>query len=175
MLEDIVRTMKDLDVFPGANIHKGTILEWMAQEDIQALGAVYYLIMDRRYYPRIKPPLKLADYKDFLLHYFGRCFLEDPQLDWTCSRYSAGWDLGNWFRSLWQDHAIPRRTLAEIKDWLGQVYKEADTGLRTCIVTATLEHIIEDRAVAKFFSDWEKDPVLKDAYLEALVWSRGTV
>ena len=42
--------------------------------------------------------------------------------------------------------------------------------IRTCIVTATLEHLFEHKDIREFFSDWKKDPVLAIAHKEASVW-----
>jgi hypothetical protein len=49
--------------------------------------------------------------------------------------------LVNIFGSLWRDSSAPREIVKELKDWLGRLYVEGDEKLRTCIVTATLEHL----------------------------------
>jgi hypothetical protein len=139
---------------------------WLSSTEIEILGAAYSFIMTPRFSSGITPPLTLSDYKDFLLTYYERCFREDPQSEWASSRYSAGWDLANWIHSLWeQGH---KDVVGELKAWLAEVYREGDPSLRECIINATLEHVFSSRAIAKFFQDWSRDPVLEPAYRAAL-------
>ena len=63
--------------------------------------------------------------------------------------------------------------LADLKNWLGQLYKRGDSELRTCIVHAALEHMFEQKEIREFFSDWAKDQVLAVAHEEASEWYKG--
>jgi len=150
-------------------ISRQKILEWMSTDDWEALGALYHSITDRSFSSRIEPPLKPDEYQSFARLYFGRCLREDPQGKWINSRYSAGWDLVAWIANLWkadnQDTA-----LAEWKSWLAEMYKQGDAELRTCLVTATLEHLFELRGMPNYFADWKADPSLADAHAQALEW-----
>ena len=147
-LQEVVETMRRIDADPNEKVDQETVRRWMESNDLQVLGAVYYVLFDGRYYPKIEPAFTLNDYKMFLLPYYERCLREDPQADWSSPRYTAGWDLVGWFMCLWRDKSVPRATLGEIKDWLGTMYVNGDEDLRTCLVTATLEHLFEDRKVA---------------------------
>jgi hypothetical protein len=148
------------------------IREWMKSSDIEILGFTHSLIHNGRF--RIDPPITPAEYTDFVRHYFERCLHENPDGEWSDSRYSAGMDLVNIFVSLWKDERVPRAIVDELKQWLGQLYKDGDDEIRTCIVHATLEHLLEQRPLRKFFSDWDKDPVLRVAYRQALEWYQGS-
>lgn len=164
----------DLDAIVAAREHSGPIsrndvVNWMRSGDIEVLGALYHLITDRRFSSRIEPPLSFDEYQSFARHYFGRCFREDPAGAWSNSRYSAGWDLVNWVASLWKDKQH-RNAVDQWKQWLADMYKQGDDALRTCIVTATLEHLFEQRGIQKYFVDWTADPVLARAYGEAAEW-----
>jgi hypothetical protein len=147
------------------------IREWIASDDIELLGYVNDLFIDRRF--RIEPPISLNEYKDFRKHYCERCFRENPDGDWSDSRYTAGYDLCSWFVHLWDDETSPRTVLHELKDWIANLYKDSDEALRTCIVQATLEHLFERKAIKEFFNDWQRDPILNQAYEEACLWSDG--
>jgi hypothetical protein len=57
----------------------------------------------------------------------------------------------------------------ELKDWLGRLYAEGDESIRTCIITATLEHLFEQKDIRESFPDWKKDPVLAITHREACV------
>jgi hypothetical protein len=63
--------------------------------------------------------------------------------------------------------------LTDLKTWLGQLYKEGDSEIRTCIVQATLERLFEQKDIREFFSDWQKDAVLAVAHQEASEWYKG--
>jgi hypothetical protein len=145
--------------------------EWMRSADIEILGFAHSMMSDRRF--RVEPPMSTAEYVGFFQHYYERCLLEDPDGEWSDSRYSAGADLVNIFGSLWRDPRVPRQLLDDLKVWLGQVYKESDEDLRLCIVQATLEHLVEQKSIREFFSDWERDSILKIAYEEACLWPDG--
>ncbi len=153
-------------------VPKDRVLLWMKAEDIEVLGALYSYILDKKYAARIRPALIFADYHPFVIRYYERCFRENPDGEWTDTRYGAGRDLVGWFSSLWKDSSIPRAVLDEIKNWLGELYKSADTDLRHCIINSTLEHLLEAPEIAKYFADWKLDPVLQQAYAEALLWSQ---
>ena len=146
--------------------------KWMDSVDLEVLGFVDALIHDRRF--RIEPPLLIADYVRWAKHYYGRCFRENPDGEWSASSYSAGWDLVGVVISLWDDDTVPRSHLLELKNWLADLYKAGDERLRTCIVHATLEHVCERKPIRRYFSDWLQDPILAPAYNEACLWDRKT-
>ena len=147
------------------------IQRWMASGDIEILGFTTSLLGNRRF--RIEPPLELDDYVKFMKHYQERCLREDPDGEWSASRYSAGNDLVNIFASLWRDSSVPRHVLEDLRDWLGRLYEQGDSGIRTCIVQATLEHLFEQEEIRTFFSSWRDDKVLAVAHEEASEWYKG--
>lgn len=154
-------------------ISKNRLEQLMRSGNIEVLGVVYDFISDPKHRPLIEPRLEFRDYHRFITAYFGRCFREDPKSRWACSRYSAGWDLVNWFVSFWNDETVPRSAISELKEWLATLYREGDANLRTCLETATLEHLFEHKTIQKFFTDWERDPVLGTAYSAAAAWVKG--
>jgi hypothetical protein len=145
--------------------------QWMNNRDIEVLGFVHAMLQDGRF--RIEPPIERPNYIKFVKHYFERCLRENPDGEWSDSRCSAGGDLVNIFARLWRDSSVPRPVLTDLKTWLGKLYKEGDKGIRTCIVQATLEHLFEQKDIRKFFSDWQKDEILKVAFDEASEWYKG--
>jgi hypothetical protein len=160
----------DSDQPPQKPIQKNDVKRWMQSSDIETLGAVYELVMNRRYSSLIEPPLEFTDYHDFVKHYYERCFIENPDGDWSDSRYSVGWSLCNWFKGLWDDPDIQRAILADLKSWMAALYTNGNDELKNCLVTATFEHLFNRKDIAKYFSDWKKDDRLKIAYAEAMEW-----
>jgi len=175
--ESLSVVVRELDIdnsSPRADrIPKARIEQFMSQDDIEVLGAVYAFVTDETRSKVIEPRLQFEDLYRFLLHYYERCFREDPKSKWADSRYSAGHDLVNWFVSLWNDKEVPRSIIANLKTWLAQLYTEGDEALRNCLVTATLEHLFEQKDIRKYFADWEGDPALGPAFSQAMKWVQG--
>lgn len=155
-----------ISVIPGELFRK-----WMASDDIEIQGFVYSHLGNRRF--SVEPPLSLDEYLKFVRHYYERCFFENPDGEWSDSRYSAGWDLVNVLAFQWDSADVPRSAMDDWKDWLADLYKRGSEEVRTCIINATLEHLLEKGSFRKFFADWAKDPVLRTAYEHALFWYAG--
>jgi len=152
-------------------IPREKVKKWMKSDNLEVLGAVFSLLTEKPYYLNIAPPFSIEDYHPFMKHYYKRCFLENPDGEWSSSRYEAGWSFVYWFIGLWDDSEVSRHMIDELKIFLAQLYKNGDDNLRTCIVTATLEHLFERRYISQYFADWKNDPILKIAYSEAMEWS----
>jgi hypothetical protein len=154
------------DVIPLEQVKR-----WMASSDIEVLGLAHATVFERRF--RIEPELTLDDYVAFFKHYYGRCFRESPDGEWSDSRWTAGYELVSVLSSLWKHPTVPRSVMDGWKKWLADLYKESSQEIRTCIVQATLEHLLEQKDFRKYFSDWRNDSVLRAAYEEALLWHKG--
>lgn len=147
------------------------VQRWIASSDIEILGFTSALLSNRCF--RVEPPITLEDYIQFAKHYYERCLRENPDGEWSDSRFSAGTDLVNIFANLWRDSSVPRPVLVDLKSWLGRLYKEGDPDLRIGMVQATLEHLFEQEQIREFFSDWRDDEVLATAHDEASEWYKG--
>lgn len=155
----------------GGAISSSLLVEAMKSTDIETQGAAMCVISD--HYSRVRPPLDGPTIWEFVRTYLERCLRENPQGEFADSRYQAGDTLANWFKALWKDSKVPRTVLKDLKDMLTVLYKEGDEPLREAIVNATLEHVCEVREIARYFSDWQHDPVLSRAYELALEWGKG--
>jgi hypothetical protein len=162
----IIANPEDARPLVGAEIRRAA---W--SDDIETLGALCHLLDKAAFRDRIEPPLSFDEHQALFLRFYERCLLEDPGGEWSGSRYEAGWSLTAWFRTLWNDSAVPRPKLLEIKRLLATLYKNGDSAVRTCIVNATLEHLFEDRRIASYFRDWTEDVLLAEAYADASLWS----
>ena len=151
------------------------------------MSLVSTILLEAEYCKRIAPRLLLEDTFNFLISFFEQCIEKDPKdstfqlcieedptiikelkyKEYLFSRYEAGWAVTNWFLCLWDDDQVPLSALQTLKDWIANVYLKGDEKIRTCIITAILEHLFEHNKVRSFFGDWKKDPNLKSAYLEA--------
>lgn len=173
LIERLWIAPKDAEWTPKTDVLPlSELKEWMDSSDIEVLGFVDALIHDQRF--RIEPPLDTTHYVHWVKRYYGRCFRENPDGEWSDSSYSAGWDFVGVFLSLWDNEAVPRSILIDLKSWLSSLYRDGDSRLRTCVVQATLEHLFERELVRKFFADWKNDYTLGRAYAEACLWDRKT-
>lgn len=150
-------------------IPRESVLNWMRNDDIEILGAIYTYCTNPKYYNNIDPNLTADDYYQFIKLYFRRCFIENPSGEWTETRYEAGWSLVNWFKTYWKDKSLPREYVSELKDWLADIYLSGDKEIRLCLSTAVLEHLFDNKSISKFFfSDWQSNPILRQAFEEAM-------
>ena len=153
-----------------STIPKQKVLEWMGADDLEALGALYSFVTKPEYAERIRPPLTYADYWAFIAKYFAACLRENPDGEWSHGRYDAGWDLARWFGTIWEDSTVPENAKGQIREWLATQYRQGDAATKRAIVDATLEHLFENRKIARFFGDWKDDPELSIAFKEASEW-----
>lgn len=95
---------------------------------------------------------------------------EDPSGEWAHNRYEAAWEFASWFRALWKDKGVERRTFETLKTFLSDIYLNGDDAIRRCIVDGALEHMFENRDITKYFESWKKDPDFAVAFKEAVSW-----
>lgn len=150
------------------------IQQWMSDRDIEVQGILWNLLGRESFRQRIAPPLTFDEINSFFINYYRRCLLENPNGEWSDSRYSAGWALASWFKGLWADNKLSRQYVVDIKNALADFYRKGDEDIRLCIINATLEHLFENKAIARFFKDWTADLVLKVAYEKAALWVKGS-
>jgi hypothetical protein len=149
--------------------HSDTILradrvrEWMNSDDVEIVGAAYDLLTTPGIESHVNPPLSIEEVSRFFLEYYGRCIRENPDGEWSDSRYSAARDFGNLFKVWWHDATTPRWVLDDMRHWLRALYIEGGEEIRTCIRAASLGPLLEDRQIAPAFDDWKTDPVLAEA------------
>ena len=62
----------------------------MRSPDLEVRGALYSMIINLERASRIKSALQLEDYYAFILDYLEQCIEQDPDGDWSDSRYLAG-------------------------------------------------------------------------------------
>lgn len=133
---------------------------WMQSEDIEVLGLLVNVIFRGKF--RIEPSLPRQEYLRFRKCYIERCLIENPGGDWSDTRYSVGDNLLELIVEAFQEDA-DQRAVDNLKKWFTGLYKSGDQGLRTCIETATLEHL--PRTICrKLLSDWKPDPDLRQTY-----------
>ncbi len=96
-LAEIVAARRLLWGDPRQVIRRDQILQWAQSEDIEALGALSFLLFDPEDSRRIEPNLTITDYMAVELPYLERCLRNDPQSRFADSRWSADpcWQAGS--------------------------------------------------------------------------------
>ena len=148
-------------------ISAGKVREWMACDSLQAQGALKSLILSHS--RRIEPPLSIPEICEILELYYRRCLIENTEGGYVSNRQVSGYELVNWFNSLWMDHNVPREQLHRLKSMLRELCL-ARLVPEDEIVTAVLEHLFERIDIQEFFEDWRTDPRLANAYALAKMW-----
>lgn len=152
-------------------IAKSEVLKWMSEPDLEVRGALYSKLSNALCAKHIQPPLQFDDYFGFVVPYLEQCIEQNPDGQWTDSRYLAGHQLVAWINKFWSDSSVPRSRLAEIRERLAKLYRRGDADVRDGVINGVLEHLFENRQVAAFFQEWERDPDLSKAYKDARLWS----
>ena len=141
------------------------LVECIKTADIERLGVIYDALSNAAFLKRVSPPLSREQIYGFLRTYYGRCLSEDPKGVWADSRYSAMWDAANWLKSSWR--VLSEHEQREWREWIKTHYIDGAFAVREAIETGFLEHIFSDKKIADFFSVWEQEDLLRDAYLIA--------
>ena len=165
VIQQIHREVEGPEPIKGSHIR-----EWVASPSLQVRAAVISAL--RRYSEQIAPVL--SDQEKFAVfeNYYRDCLVQDIRDgDYVPNRYVAGYELANWFKTLWNDPFVPREHLSRIKGMLRDLYL-ANENLRVPIADAVLEHLFEITEVREFFSDWKSDPKLVEGFERAADWTR---
>lgn len=155
----------------NTSIPKERVVQWMASDDLETLGALHAFLSKGNHLGRVSPSLSREDLAGFAMRYFEKCLRQNQEGEWAHGRYAAAWDIASWFGALWKRGSAESALLDQIKDWLAKLYKGADAELKRCIVDGALEHMFENKAVRTFFAEWKADPELATAFAEATEWS----
>ena len=168
MLEEIERELR-ADRSTDRPIPALLIQKCMESKDWDLMDATYVLL-NSVHVQRINPPLSFDEVFEFMLNYYILSLKDNPTpRGKPPMRYSAGWDLVAWFCHLWDD-GVEKRYFERIKSQLADLYKCADSDLRRAIEHAIIEHLFERKPIRRLFANWKKDPQLRPAYDEGMLW-----
>ncbi len=154
-------------------VPEALVQECMRATDADTLGCAYHTITAAEFSSRLAMPLPAYELQAFVMRYYGYCLQYDPRSAWCDTRYSAAWDLVGWLTNMWNDHSAKTSWLPGWKEWLARIYRHGTPPEKLALVTGTLEHLFENRAIAQFFADWMADPILQEAYRDATMWNQG--
>ncbi len=142
-------------------VARDDVRRWIDSGDLLTWGAVYALT-------RAHPELLGDAQIEFSRRYLLRCLEENPPGgDYLHGGYEAAWELAACLKE-WRARAA--KVLRGIALDLEKIYRRGDAATRNRILCGVLEHAFEDAAVRPYFSDWERDEDLREAYRLGTEW-----
>ena len=168
-LKDVISTFQDEKA--NEPVQLAVVTKWMNSADMEVIGALDCFLFQKNHHLRVQPIIPVAEQQRFKLRYLEHCLVSKVESQWVDDRYSAAHDLRSLFFDLWdKKDQIPPGFLDELVHLLERLYRNGDEELRSCLVGSVLEHLFERSAIRKRFQNWEKDPVLQEAYSQAMQW-----
>jgi hypothetical protein len=167
-LDTLSTKIQSLIDHPDQKLRRDEVLAFANSTVLEVRGSLAFLILRKDLSSRIVPELTLSEQQSILQSYWQRTLTEDPtDNDFVGGRYTSAGEILSRFGSLWKDPRQNQEAILAMKNWIGEIYRNGDYGLRTSVVQGVLEHLLQDPHIRKFYSDWKTDPILADAYKEA--------
>lgn len=144
------------------------VRRWIDSSDLLTWSAVYALL-ER---PATQfPPEEAAD---FMRRYLIRCIEENPAPgNHLHGGYEAAWDLAALLKEWRRRGGRVATTVRGIALELEKLYRRGDSGTKNRVLCGVLEHAFEDAALRPYFSNWDRDEELREAYNLALDWGES--
>jgi hypothetical protein len=153
-----------------SSVAKSDVQKWASCTDLEVLGLLYRYTASTRFSKCVTPELTREEFLAIAKPYLRKCLEDDPQGTHTHSRYEAGWEIASLFTGLWRESGSSRQQCVELRQWLEGIIEGGNSEVQLCLVNATLEHLFEDKGIAKFFEGWSTKPHLARIYADAMLW-----
>jgi len=151
-------------------IPKSFIQSLVESEDIEMQG-IAYRIFDQ--FPfLIGYKYKKNEYIDFMILFLRRCLLENPDGDFSESRYSAAHSIVSIYRALAKDRSENSLELIKIRDILKNMYCDGSEDVKAAVINGVLEHLFLEKTIRMEFEGWKRDRCLRSAYLQAIEYGK---
>ena len=152
-------------------IPRQLVREWIEKADSVEADALLYKLTGKAW-TRIEPSLESGETCALIQRYLLRCVRENPRGGVALNRYEAAGELETWF-----DHLAGMEDTREILQGVAaavtDLFLTGDELIRGAIETGFLEHVLEQRTLRQFFSDWAYDERLCVAWRHALEWGEA--
>jgi len=165
-------TLEVLEAEQSASpIPRELVLRWMADPDLETRALVYRLT--RKGWSRITPELNADEQCSFMARYLLDCMNTDPRGEENIhSGFEAAWEFASWLKHLRTLQGMEQVIARAVRD-LEQLYLRSDPRTRNRIETGAVEHILEDKALRKYFAHWRDDPELHTGYDLCVSWGKA--
>lgn len=108
----------------------------------------------------------------YLLECISRGLVEHDDADDASVHFpfEAAHELVVWFNWYRRSGDVDSDMVRRVVDRIEALFRDGDAGVRNCLETGFLEHVLEAPDNREYFAQWAHDPLLKDSYTEALRW-----
>ena len=153
-------------------IARDDVRRWIDSGDLLTWSAVYELTNSA--WPRIEPEIPTDEQIGFMRRYLLRCIEENPTPgEHLHGGFEAAWELAACLKH-WR--AAGGKAAAHVRGVaidLEKLFRRAEPAAQNRILCGVMEHAFEDPAVRRYFSTWDRDEELRDAYRLAKEWGEA--
>jgi hypothetical protein len=150
-------------------IARDDVRRWIDSSDLLTWSAVYALFEDPS--PRITPELSAEEQTEFMRRYLLRCIEENPSPGALLhGGYEAAWELASCLKVWRKRGGRIANVVRGIALDLEKIYRRGEPATQNRVLCGVMEHAFEDPALRPYFSSWDRDEELRDAYKLALEW-----
>ncbi len=113
-------------------------------DDIDVLGGVYVLLTEEKFFSKLKDEYFFDEVFNFSNRYYKVCLIEDPDSDWSDSRFTVCHEILRCCESWQSDPNIENKYLTMMLEWLKELAdEESDTTkyLYTYVIPQLMELI----------------------------------
>lgn len=135
------------------------------KRDCDINGMLFEFLTNKKYLQYIEEPLLNKFSNKFLPIYFIDCIEKNPSSDWSDSRFSAAWNAVGWFYKVHNNTKHHEMILYDFIEKIGVLFLEGNAKIREAIIVGFLEHVLNKKAMWKYFKQWKKSPELYQAYI----------
>lgn len=157
---DVLRSLESDEPVPRDDVRR-----WIDSGDLLTWSAVYALL-ER---PATQfPPEEAAE---FMRRYLLRCIEENPSPgDYIHGGYEAAWELATALKEWRRRGGRIAASIRGIALELEKLYRRGDPATKNRVLCGVMEHAFEDAALRPYFSNWDRDAELREAYNLAMDW-----
>jgi hypothetical protein len=153
----------------GETVARDDVRRWIDSGDLLIWSVVYALAETG--WERIQPEIPGDEHIEFMRRYLLRCIEENPTPgEYLHGGYEAAWELAAALK-LWR--SIGGRVASTVRGValdLEKIYRRGEPAAQNRILCGVLEHAFEDPALRPHFTNWERDPDLREAFKLAVEW-----
>jgi hypothetical protein len=149
------------------HVSKLEMLEWLAEEDVDSLGAAFSFLSKPELVVKVWPHLENHEVIPRLLAYAGLCLRLDLEHHrWADSPAQAAKRVVAHYRLLYRKHS-DHEELETIEAWIKQTYLQGDHRVKRCVVEGLLEPLFAEPGAKRRFRAWAEQERLQPAFKEA--------
>jgi hypothetical protein len=153
----------------NAPVAREDVRRWIDGSDLLTWSAVYALFEEPT--PRITPEFTAEEQAEFMRRYLLRCIEENPAPGALLhGGYEAAWALASCLKAWRKRGGRLASSVRGVALDLEKIYRRGEPATQNRVLCGVMEHAFEDPALRPYFSGWDRDEDLRDAYKLALEW-----